>query len=42
MKTKFIEATDGFNYGKFMLGRFEPEEWARWSTILPGLSLLAS
>lgn len=27
MKTKVIEATNGFNWGKFMLGRFDPAEW---------------
>lgn len=30
MKTKLIEATNGpNNYGKFLVGRFMPDEWAR-------------
>jgi hypothetical protein len=34
METKFIDATNGkLNWGKFMLGRFTPEEWARRSTV---------
>lgn len=37
MKIKFIEATNtkagGFNWGKFMVARFEPEEWAYRSAI---------
>jgi hypothetical protein len=35
MKTKFIEASDAkeFNWGKFALCRFEPEEWARRSEV---------
>jgi hypothetical protein len=35
MKTKFIEATEAtqFNWGKFMVCRFEAEEWARRSEI---------
>lgn len=32
MRTKVIEATNGFNWGKFLLARFE-EEWALRSTI---------
>lgn len=35
MKTKIIEATNGpYNWGKFMLGRFD-EEWSRISSIAP-------
>jgi hypothetical protein len=36
MKTKFIEATNGSmaNWGKFMVARFGPEEWARRSAIV--------
>ena len=33
MKTKFIEATNGFNWGKFMIARFEPAEWERPSAF---------
>lgn len=34
MKTKFIEATNGpRNWGKFMVARFELEEWLRASAI---------
>lgn len=33
MVTKFVEATQsaqsGINHGKFMLGRFDPDEWLR-------------
>ena len=31
MKTKFIEATSNFNWGKFMVARFTDEEWAQKS-----------
>ncbi len=44
MKTKFIEATDAtqFNWGKFMIGRFDPGEWARLSMMpmMGGVRLL--
>lgn len=33
MKTKFIEFTNDFNWGKFLVGEFEPEEWARQSQL---------
>lgn len=36
METVFIEAThgpQGFNHGKFMVGRFTPDEWARRSVV---------
>ncbi len=35
MKTKFIEATDAteFNWGKFAVCRFEPEEWMRRTAV---------
>ncbi len=35
MKTKFIEAHDAtdFNWGKFAVGRYEPEEWDRMSSV---------
>lgn len=35
MLTKFIEASHGGggNWGKFMLGRFSPEEWTRHSEL---------
>jgi hypothetical protein len=43
MKTKFIEATQPegkeFNWGKFMLARFEPEEWARRDQVSGSLML---
>lgn len=37
MKTQFIEVTQGseFNWGKFMVGQFDEEEWLRQS-MLPG------
>lgn len=46
METKLIEATNidhgGMNWGKFMLGRFTPEEWAHRSTISVGRPLLSA
>lgn len=42
MKTRFIEVTDGFNWGKVMVGRFEREEWGRRSVVLPDVSLLVA
>lgn len=37
METVFIEATNtrsgGVNWGKFLIGRFTPEEWSRSSTV---------
>lgn len=40
MQTKMIEATNGFNWGKFMVGRFTEQEWAYRSSIGVGKSLL--
>lgn len=40
MNSKFIEATNMFNWGKFMLSRFTDEEWARRSKIDEGAPLL--
>lgn len=40
MKTRIIEATNGFNWGKFMLGRFE-EEYDHRSPISPDMSPMA-
>lgn len=43
MNTKFIEVTNGpRNWGKFMLGRFTPEEWATTAALpeATGYSLL--
>jgi hypothetical protein len=42
METKFIEATDAteFNHGKFMIGRWTPDEWGRQSAIGGYRSLL--
>lgn len=42
MISVFIEATDGteFNYGKFMVARFTPEEYARPAVINVGHALL--
>ncbi len=40
MKTIFIEATNGFNWGKFMVGQFEAEEWNRYSEIGEGFTPL--
>lgn len=38
MKTKFIEAVDAthFNHGKFMVARFDAEEWQRRSQVEGG------
>lgn len=34
MITKFIEATNGpMNWGKFMIGRFDGDEWTRKSAV---------
>lgn len=33
MKTIFVEATNGANWGKFMLAQFEPEDWAHRSAV---------
>jgi hypothetical protein len=33
VKTKFIEASSSFNWGKFMVGRFEPDELKRRSHV---------
>lgn len=33
MKTRMLEATNGFNHGKFLLGRFEEDEWQQRSAI---------
>lgn len=43
METKFIEATNNnLNWGKFMIGRFTPEEWAYPAALDPtGRSLIA-
>src|SRR5213075_3514951 len=43
MLTKIVEATQGdgwTNHGKFMLMRFDEEEWARRSTVGPPQPLL--
>lgn len=29
MRTQFVEATNGFNWGKFMIASFEADEWRR-------------
>ena len=39
MKTKIIEATNGFNWGKFLLGRLD-HEWQIPSAVLPDRPLL--
>jgi hypothetical protein len=36
MNTKIVEATNGANWGKFLIGWFDLVEWARHSAILPG------
>lgn len=41
MKTKLIEATNGQNFGKFMLGVFDEADWAYESRVL-GHGLLRS
>lgn len=40
MQTKMIECTNGFNWGKFLVGRFTPEEWAVRSSVDGVLSLI--
>ncbi len=44
MITRFIEATDAteFNWGKFAVCRFSPDEWSRKSEISAGRFLLRS
>lgn len=39
VKTKIIEATNGFNWGKFLLGRLD-HEWEVKSAVDPGRRLL--
>lgn len=29
METRFFEVTNGFNWGKFLVSRFDADEWAR-------------
>ena len=29
MQTFFVEAGNGFNWGKFLVAKFDPEEWQR-------------
>jgi len=33
MNTHFIEVTNGWNWGKFMLARFDADEWNRRSSV---------
>lgn len=40
MITKIIEASNGTNWGKFMLMRFDHDEWEQRSAIVPGAKLL--
>jgi hypothetical protein len=40
MITRIVEVTNDFNWGKFMLCRFTPEEWAQKSVIDTGRPLL--
>lgn len=40
MIAKIIEATQGDNWGKFLLGRFDESEWARKSEVASGQRLL--
>lgn len=42
MKTKFIEAKNNFNWGKFAICRFDPEEWARPSSVDAARTVLRS
>lgn len=42
MRSQFIEATNGFNWGKFVLIRFDPEDHAYLSQIDEGRPLLRS
>lgn len=41
MITKFVEVSNTFNWGKFLVCRFTPEEWAVRSEVDPGQRLLA-
>lgn len=34
MRTQFIEATNGFNWGKFMVAEFDHDEWSRRERVL--------
>ena len=36
MNTRIVEATNGANWGKFLIGWFDLVEWARHSAIVPG------
>lgn len=38
MKTKFIEASNGVNWGKFVLGRFDAAEWKTRSAGEPTMT----
>jgi hypothetical protein len=41
METKFIEAHgNGFNWGKFMVAKFTPEDWDKSSDVTKSKSLL--
>lgn len=40
MRTQIVEATNGVNWGKFMVARFDPQEWARRSVLPDFPSLL--
>ena len=41
MNTRFIEASNGWNWGKFMVGQFDGDEWGRTSEVAPGEHLVA-
>ena len=41
MISKFVEVTNGFNWGKFLVCRFSPEEWAVRSKVDGEFGLLA-
>lgn len=41
MRTKIIEATNGFNWGKFLLGEFD-HEWQVQSAVDEGRALLSA
>lgn len=40
MQTKFVEVSNGFNWGKFLVCRFTREEWAIRSKVDEGSSLV--
>lgn len=42
MHSRIIEATQGLNWGRFLVARFEDSEWQQTAQLAPGKSILAS